>query len=155
MNGSGSADTPPNGLEEGVLSQLLGYRLALATVATHATFAQHVGEPMQLKTVEFTVLMLALANAELTQKNLATTLALPAPNLTLLLDRLQQRGLLARVRSETDRRAQRIQLTGKGAALARRAKTAAATMEQELLRRLSPAEGAMLFELLRKVAAMR
>jgi DNA-binding MarR family transcriptional regulator len=155
MNASDSQDTAPNGLDEGVLAQLLGYRLALATVATHATFAQHVGEPMQLKTVEFTVLMLALANAELTQKNLATLLSLPAPNLTLLLDRLQQRGLIARVRSETDRRAQRIQLTTKGSALARRAKTAAATMEQDLLRRLSPAENAMLFELLRKVSAVR
>ena len=46
--------------------------------------------------------MLLLPNPVLTPKRLGQVLALTPPNLTLLLDRLQQRGLLLRERSEVD-----------------------------------------------------
>jgi DNA-binding MarR family transcriptional regulator len=78
-----------------------------------------------------------------------------APNITTLLDRLEQRELLTRVRSETDRRAQEIHLTRKGSALARKATEVSRTMELDVLRHLTEAERGILVELLQKVARHR
>ncbi len=136
----------------GVLSDVVGYHLAQAAVVTYDLFERHVGEPFGLRKVEYSLLMLLLANGPLVPKRLARTLALSNPNLTLLLDRLQERGLIRRERNERDRRSQNIVLTDEGAALAREAAAAAQPMERELLDRLSPAERAMLIELLKKAA---
>lgn len=73
----------------------------------------------------------------------------------MILDRLDKRGLLRRVRSETDRRAQHVQITPKGRTLTRKAHQLSEQMEAELLGPLSQAERAMLFELLQKVASYR
>jgi len=145
----------PQGLIEGTLGQVLGYQIARAAISTRKLFARHIGEPMELKPVDFTILMLLLANDEVTQKRLCQTLAVSAPNLTILLDRLQRRELVTRVRSETDRRSQHIHLTRKGQALAKKAQEVALAMEHDLSRALSQAEKAMLIELLQKVSRHR
>jgi DNA-binding MarR family transcriptional regulator len=77
---------------------------------------------------------------------------LTAPTLTTLLDRLQERGLIRRQRNPADGRSQHIVLTDAGKTLARDAARVAGTMERELAQRLTPAELAMLIELLGKVA---
>jgi DNA-binding MarR family transcriptional regulator len=56
------------------------------------------------------------------------------------------------VRSTADRRAVHIHLTRAGAELVQRAERIASTMEHHALRVLSPAERALLIELLMKVA---
>ena len=136
----------------GALGQVLGFHLARAAVETHTLFERHVGIPLKLRKVEYSLLLLLLANGALTPKRLGRALALTAPNLTLLLDRLVQRGLLRRERSLTDRRSQNIVLTDAGRSLAETGAAAAPAMERDLLARLSPAERMMLIELLRKVA---
>ncbi len=144
------------GLSLGVLDQVLGFHLARAAVETYTLFERHVGGPFQLRKVEYSLLQLLLANAApspgLTPKLLGRTLALTAPNLTLLVDRLVQRDLVRRERSLSDRRSQHIVLTEAGHSLAALSAAAAPTMERELLARLSLAERLMLIELLRKVA---
>ena len=60
---------------------------------------------------------------------LGRALALSGPNLTLLLDRLQERGLIRRERSATDGRSQNIVLTDTGLQLTQAAGDAAAPME--------------------------
>ena len=97
-------------------------------------------------------MLLLLANGPLTPKRLGQALVLSGPKLTLLLDRLQQRGFLRRERSATDGRSQNIVLTDGGHQLSRAAADAAGPMETELDQRLSRAERLMLIELLRKVA---
>ena len=139
-------------LSLGVLSDVLGYHVAQAAVTTYATFESHIGTPFGLRKVEYSLLMLVLANGPLTPKRLGQALALSAPNLTLLLDRLQGRGLIRRERSATDGRSQNIVLTDDGRALADASAAAAGPMEAELADRLSRAERLMLIELLRKVA---
>jgi DNA-binding MarR family transcriptional regulator len=139
------------GLSLGALSRVVGYHLAQAGVVTTAAYERHIGEPFGLRKVEFSLLMLLLANGALAPKRLALTLALTAPSLTLLLDRLQQRGLLRRERNPADGRSQHIVLTDAGKAFAREAARVAGTMEDELAARLTPAEHAMLIELLCKV----
>ncbi|WP_088280601.1 MarR family winged helix-turn-helix transcriptional regulator [Ideonella sp. A 288] len=153
-----TADLPtdrPNeaaSLSLGPLTDVLGYHIAQAAVVTYALFERHIGQPHGLRKVEYSMLMLLLANGPLSPKRLIQALALSAPNLTLLLDRLQERGLIRRERSQVDRRSQNIVLTAEGGRIARATAEAAAPMERELLDRLSRAEHAMLIELLGKVA---
>ncbi len=139
-------------LSLGVLADVLGYHLAQATVMTVDTFVRHIGEPFGLRKVEYSLLMLLVANGPLSPKRLGQVLALSAPNLTLLLDRLQQRGLIHRERSASDGRSHNIVLTDAGRQLADNSAAAATPMEAELADRLSHAEHLMLIELLRKVA---
>jgi len=139
-------------LSLGALAELLGFHLARASVVTRELFERHVGAPFRLRKVEYSLLMLLLANGPLAPKRLLRVLALSAPNLSLLIDRLEARGLVRRERSTTDRRSQNIVLTDGGLALARRGADAAREMENELLERLSRAERLMLVELLRKVS---
>jgi len=136
----------------GPLAGVVGYHIAQAAVTTVIIFEQHIGRPFSLRKVEFSLLMLLLANGPLAPKQLAATLALAAPALTLLLDRLQHRSLLRRERNPADGRSQHIVLTDKGVHLAREAAAAAVPMERELLSRLTPAERAMLIELLARLS---
>jgi DNA-binding MarR family transcriptional regulator len=142
-------------LQWGVLADTVGFHLARAAVATDEAFDNHVGQPCALRKVEFSLLMLLLANAQLPPKRLAQALAVTAPKLTLLLDGLQQRGLLRRERHPEDGRSQNVVLTSKGQKLAQQAATAAQAMQAQALQRLSRAEHAMLIELLDKLATKR
>ena len=139
-------------LSLGALAQVIGYHLAQATVVTTETYERHVGRPFGLRKVEFSLLMLLLANGPLAPKRLAQTLALTAPNLTALVDRLQERGVVRRQRNPADGRSQHIVLTERGGTLARDAARAGGSMEDEIASRLTPAEHAMLIELLGKLA---
>jgi DNA-binding MarR family transcriptional regulator len=142
----------PGTLSLGVLTDVLGYHLAQATVTTMDTFERHIAKPFGLRKVEYSLLLLLLANGPLSPKRLGRALALSAPNLTMLLDRLQQRSLVHRERSATDGRSQNIVLTDDGRRVAEQSGAAAVAMEKELDDRLSRAERMMLIELLRKVA---
>ena len=137
------------------MMQLLGYNLAQATIPSFKVYEREIGQPLQLRQVEFSILMLLSTNRDVTQKQLSLALNVPAPNLTVILDRMAQRELLERSRSTTDRRVQYVALARKGTALLRRAEAKAATMEHDLLRHLTSAEQAILFELLKKVAINR
>lgn len=141
----------PAALNEGVLAGVLGYLLAQASVLTGAAFTRHIGGPLDLRPVEFSLLTLVGANEGCAPKQLCSALAVSAPHLTILLDRLESRGLLARSDSALDRRAREVRLTAEGRRIADAAAQQAQGMEQALLRRLSPAESAMLFELLRQL----
>ena len=96
--------------------------------------------------------MLLHDNGPLSPKQLAHTVTLTSPNLTLLLDRLQGRGLIRRERNPADGRSQHILLTEAGQRMARETAAAAVPMERELERPLSAAEHAMLIELLGRLA---
>jgi len=146
-------DARPAPLAFGPLADIVGFHIARAAVTTYDAYERFIGNPFDLKKVEFSLLMLLQANAAIPPKRLARALAVTSPNLTLLLDRLQGRGLLKRERNPLDGRSQNVVLTDKGRRLARDAAGAAAPMEHELRSRLSRAEHAMLIELLGKLAS--
>ncbi len=134
---------------------LLGYNLAQASIPAFSVFERSIGSPLGLRQVEFTILVLLDSNAEVTKKALSHALDIAAPNLTVILDRLEKKGLLTRTRSEDDKRAQHVHLTSKGRTLVQKADAIALVMEQELLGHFTSAEQAMLFELLQRVAVLR
>lgn len=152
-------DTPatPAGtsLSESTMETLLGYRLAQASVVTARVFADRIGRVFDLRPVEFTVLMLVVENPGVSARRLADALAVTPPNITMWIDRLVARGLVERERSATDRRAQHIRPTPQGRTLALDAARSAREGEEATLAALSPAERAMLGELLGKVARCR
>lgn len=150
--GAGPSHHP---LDQAALKHVLGYQISLADIPSKKLFFKHIGEPLKLRPVEFSLLVLVRSNRDVTQKQLGQALSLSAPNLTLLLDKLEERGVLARERSELDRRVQHVRLTPAGEDITRRALEASHPMEREWARFLSDAEKAMLTELLQKVAKHR
>ena len=148
----GPAAKGGDSLDSSAIHQVVGFLIAMADVPARNVFRHHIGQPYELREVEFALLVLLQANQCAAPKQLARSLNLPAPHVTLLLDRMAGRGLVERHRSPTDGRALQVYLTAKGETLARRVHQVSLTMEDELLRVLSPAERAMLRELLIKVA---
>jgi DNA-binding MarR family transcriptional regulator len=140
-------------LDDAPLAQLVGWRLARASVPVRGVFQAGVGGPFDLRPVEFSLLMLLLANGRASPGQLAQALAVAPPKVTALLDRLAARALVRRQRSAADGRATDVLLTPAGRALAQRAHGVAVAMEaQWSAQALSPAERAMLLELLAKLA---
>ena len=146
-----TADAGADTLDQSRLTHLVGYAASRAAIALRRVFARHLG-PLDLKVVEFSILVLVAANPQVNAKRLGQALDISAPNLAVTLDRLAERGLIERVRSTQDRRAMHLHLTPQGEELVQRAEKIAATMETPALRVLSPAERALLIELLLKVA---
>lgn len=144
-------DLRPVPLSFGPLAGIVGFHIARAAVTTYDAFERFIGKPFDLRKVEFSLLMLVLTNGAIPPKRLARALAVTSPNLTLLLDRLQDRGLIKRERNPADGRSQHVLLTDEGRKLARDAAAASEPMERELLGNLSRAEHAMLIELLDKL----
>ena len=152
----GSRDlTPEGGLGEAALKYIIGYQLAQAAITTTEVFQTQVGGPFDVRPVEFTILTLIHENPGVSGKQLARALAVTAPNITMWIDRLEGRALVARERSPTDGRAQHLRVTPQGAALARNAVQRLLDGERQALAALSPAERAILVELLHKAALCR
>lgn len=146
--------TPLARLAEGSVHGLVGYQVAQAAIVTDQVFDGQMGSG-GLRRVEFTILALVEANPDVTARQLARALAVTPPNIAIWLDRLEQRGLVHRTRSESDARVQHIRLSRAGTALVRRATQALLEAERATLAALSEAERAMLIELLHKVALAR
>ena len=151
----GTAATPAGHLDEATLHRVLGYQLAQATIVTTAVFVSQVGEPYELRPVEYTILALIGQNPGGSPAQLAKALAVTAPNITMWIDRLEGRGLVVRQRSDTDKRAQQLQLTARGRSLVTTATERVLAAEREALADLSEGERTILIELLHKVACRR
>jgi DNA-binding MarR family transcriptional regulator len=152
---SNKADSTSAVVDQSSLQHLLGYHMAQADIPAKAAFYKYIGEPLKLRHVEFTILMLVKSNPGVTQKQLSQTLAVTSANITILLDRLVEKGWIERMRSESDRRVQHIYLTADGTALAESSHHLSLSCEFEMLKHLTEGERIMLLELLDKVARHR
>jgi len=144
-----AADT---GVDQSRLTNLVGYASTRASIVMKKIAMRHLG-PLDLKVVDYSILVLVASNPQINPKRLGEALDISAPNLAVTLDRLVERGWVQRVRSTEDRRAMHIHLTAAGRELVQRAEKITATMENAQLRMLSPAERALLIELLMKVVS--
>lgn len=138
-------------LDQSELRKYPGYLLARARWQAFRNFERGIGRPLELRPVEFSILVLLDANREVTQSQLAQALGVAAPNMTGILRRLEGRGLIERLRSEADKRMQFIALSAAGRQLLADAVASGKGMDKAWLARLSRAEQAMLFELLVKL----
>jgi DNA-binding MarR family transcriptional regulator len=141
-----------SGLDQSELKKYPGYLLARSRFMAFRTFERNVGRPLELRPVEFSALLLIDTNTDVSQAQLSQALGVAAPNMTGILRKLEERTLIAREPSPTDRRVQHIVLTKEGRKLLERALTVSRAMDKEWLGVLSKAEQAMLVELLGKLA---
>ena len=65
QDASGPAD---EGLDQSRLTHLVGYASTRASIAMRKVFARHCG-PLDMKVVEFSILMLGAANAEVNRSS--------------------------------------------------------------------------------------
>jgi len=138
-------------LDTSRLEHLVGYAATRASVQLKRSFVRQLG-PLQLKAVEFSILVLVAANERVNQKQLGQALDVSPPNMAVTLDRMVERGWVLRERCSDDRRSQRIALTLAGRKLTARAEKIAETMEDDAMQALSPRERATLIRLLMRVA---
>ena len=147
--------TPAGRLAEADLHQLIGYQLAQASITTNRVFTKQVGQPLGLRRVEYTIVMLIGENPGCSAARLARALDVTAPNLTTWIAHLEKQGWVVREPSATDGRSQHLRLSAKGVRLARETTSLLLAGEQQALARLSAGERAILVELLHKVAKCR
>ena len=146
-----SAGPVPEGASPG-LASVLGWQLAQASVAANAVFMREVGEVLDLRPVEYTILALVHENPGLSSARLAQLLSVSPPNITVWIDRLVGRGWVQREPSATDRRERLLRATDDGAQLAMQATARLVAGEREAFAHLTPGERAILAELLHKLA---
>lgn len=82
------------------------------------------------------------------QKDISRFIVLKKPALTKLLNEMEQQGLIVRRKEGSDRRLTALHLTRRGEEIMARMQPDMAALQGRLLAALSPAEKAMLFELL-------
>jgi DNA-binding MarR family transcriptional regulator len=130
----------------------VGQLLFVAQQAAQTLAAERL-EPLGLSPRAWGVLSTLAESGPLTQIELATTMSIDRTAMVYLLDELEERSLVQRVRHPRDRRAFLIHLTAGGQDLQRRAAAALAGAAGTLLTPLDPAEREQLVGLLAKVAA--
>jgi DNA-binding MarR family transcriptional regulator len=133
------------------LSDITGYQLTRANLAGLAGFSRDVERVFDLRPVEFTILQLVREGQHTTPSQLAKELSITPPSMSVWLDKLSARKLLARSKSALDGRAQQLQLTPAGSKLVEKAHEALMKSEQTLLQALSTGERAILLEILQKL----
>lgn len=136
--------------DDSVLTGLVGYNCRRAYVQIRKTFIDRMSV-YELRPVDFSVLAVLYANTGITQKRLSMALSISPPNLAVLLDRLQERGLVARERNPDDGRSQVLSLTAAGVRMAEQASQTAESLEREATQMLSDSERRTLIRLLRKI----
>ena len=147
--------TTAGNLDEARLHDVIGYQVAQASIATLSVFHRLVGKPLELRPVEYTILVLIKENPGGAAARLARALAVTAPNITMWLEKLERRGLVRREASATDRRTQHLHVTDEGRSIAEEATQRLLDGERQAFAQLSLGERTMLLELLHKVAGMR
>lgn len=131
-----SAVPAPGGAEAAVtddgLRQFLGYHMKRAQTVLMADMNAAI-RPLGLRMITFSALAMVVDNPGIRQSQLAAALAIERPNLVLILDDLETRGLLSRDRVPSDRRAYALTPTPRGRRLLERATAAVAAHEARML----------------------
>lgn len=143
------ADLPTEGdvsdrvVSDARLQQFTGYMMKRAFNVIQSDLAR-VLEPFGLRMLTFSTLMVVIDNPDITQTQLAQALSVERSNIVIVLDMLEEAGLLNRNPVPRNRRAYALRATLSGQRLAEKACKAVAEHEARLLRTLTPAEHATL-----------
>jgi DNA-binding MarR family transcriptional regulator len=141
------SETTDDGFE--LLDSLAGYNLRRAAAHQRERFRKAFA-PYDIRPVQLTALIVILNNDRLGQSTLGEMLGMKRANVVKLLDELQERGLIRRKQSKTDRRAYDVHLTAKGRRLTHELLDVHERLEAELAESFGLDELRKLVELLRK-----
>lgn len=144
------ADSDGSQLSLGRLEELLGFHLRLAQTAVYRDFARTLAK-LDLTQRQFAVLELVSANPGVSQADMAAALALDRPAVMAVIDQLEERNLVLRERSRSDRRRQEIRLTTVGQALLAEARKLVRRHDTRFQSRFGKAEAQALVGSLRRI----
>jgi DNA-binding MarR family transcriptional regulator len=132
----------------------MGPAFLVSQVGAHAAamFAQRVA-PLGIGPAHVGVLRSVADSPGRSQQAVANEFGMPPSRMVVLIDDLEQRGLIVRQRGTGDRRVHSLHLTGDGQILVTKLKGVARDAERTLFRGLSVAERRQLRGLLQRVAA--
>ena len=128
----------------------MGQLLFVAAQAAHALAIERL-EPLGLSPRAWGVLSTLTESGPLTQIELATALSIDRTAMVYLLDELEARGLVERVRNPNDRRSFLIHLTAIGRETQGKAARELAGQTEKLLEPLDAAERRQLVDLLGRI----
>jgi MarR family transcriptional regulator, lower aerobic nicotinate degradation pathway regulator len=132
-------------------TERVGQLLFVAAQAAQALASERL-EPLGLSPRAWGVLSTLVESGPLSQIDLARALSIDRTAMVYLLDELEERLLVERVRNPDDRRSFLIHLTPAGRRAQRKAAEQIAGQADRLLEPLDPAERRQLVELLARVA---
>jgi DNA-binding MarR family transcriptional regulator len=142
-------ETPGPELMFAELDGLLGYHMRRAQGAMHRDYMASVAG-LDLTQKQTATLWLINANPGISQVSIASALGMDRATMMSVTDRLEDRALLIRKRSEIDRRRQELYLTPAGQAMLRKVKSRITQHEARFKALFTPAELAALLEALRR-----
>lgn len=154
MRGDRRKGRPPerqDTLDRGLLDELLGYHLRRAQAAVFADFMRTMADD-RITPGQFGVLVLIDRNPGLNQSALARVLGIERSTMVAVIDGLEDRELVARRGSVSDRRAKVLSLTGQGQALLAEVKPKVRRHEKRIAADLDTGEVKALIDLLRRVS---
>lgn len=132
------------------LDKLIGYALRRAQMQVFQGVVDAFA-PYDLRPAQFTALAIMEQQPGIMQTELARALAIEPPQAVLLLNKLEQRGLALRIRSQTDRRSYGIYLSKQGEILLQKLKEVAHQNDLQSTTALTDAERDLLLQLLKKI----
>jgi DNA-binding MarR family transcriptional regulator len=135
------------------LDGLLGYQMRRAQGTMHRDYMATVSG-LDLTQKQTATIWLINANPGVSQVSVAEALGMDRATMMAVTDRLEDRGLVIRKRSEVDRRKQELYLTPAGQQMLRKVKTRIAEHEQRFKALFKSAELASFIEALKKIQSL-
>jgi DNA-binding MarR family transcriptional regulator len=119
------------------LNSLAGYLIRRAQLWVFNDLIETLA-PLNISPVQYSVLTVISENPGLSQMALAHALKILRSGMVPLIDGLEQRGLVKRAPSATDRRSHALHLTDEGRVLLARVEVLVAEHEKRLVRKIGP-----------------
>jgi DNA-binding MarR family transcriptional regulator len=133
------------------LGENVGYLLGRVRSTLWNTVTQHTLAELGITSTQASIMFMLARGRGLAAADLAREYGIDASTVTRLIDRLEARGLLNRVRSEEDRRVVNLEVTERGMAIAERIPDIFTSVLDKLLVGFTPEEIGFLKSMLRRI----
>lgn len=143
----------PDEFDRGLLESLLGYHLRRAEVFAFQSFSATGPGHEGISPGQLGVLLMVQANPGINQTGAGRALGIDRSTLVSIIDALEDRQLVERTPSPTDRRSHALLVTAKGEIFLKRIRPRLDAHEDELVRHMTVAERATLIDLLRRMVS--
>ncbi|KMZ12846.1 Transcriptional regulator, MarR family [Candidatus Burkholderia humilis] len=136
-----------------VMSESVGYMISRVRSTMWNMVTQYTSSKLGITGAQASIMFMLAVGKCSTAADIAREYGIDASAVTRLIDRLEKRGLLSRVRSEADRRVVRLALTPDGRAMAEKVPEIFSHVLDHLLTGFTPEEVGFLKSMLRRILA--
>ncbi|WP_042272492.1 MarR family winged helix-turn-helix transcriptional regulator [Paraburkholderia heleia] len=143
--------TPPPEVRDYDLGESVGYLISRVKSTMSNMVTQRAVAELGVTSQQASILFMVASGKCTLAAELARDYGIDASAVTRLVDRLEKRGLLQRVRSSEDRRAVRLALTPEGLAIAARMPAIFRSVTEQLSAGFTPEEVGFLKSMLRRI----